>query len=180
MTFKANEIEQYPYLVYTDDAGNVYDPNGGGGGGGGGEVTDNSCIKVLYFAGDFEVEFVGDEPVINATNFISSIACGPTTSPKAKYIYEDSLSMGYHYGFPIGWIGAACYGGYTEDDPDTEIEFDGSEILTPYLYNYKTGEKSEFALEFTYGEILGDPSWYFTAPAIPSDHEICICFDFGS
>ena len=34
MTFKANEIEQYPYLVYTDDAGNVYDPNGGGGGGG--------------------------------------------------------------------------------------------------------------------------------------------------
>ena len=38
MTFKANEIEQYPYLVYTDDAGNVYEPESGGGGGGGGEI----------------------------------------------------------------------------------------------------------------------------------------------
>ena len=40
MTFKANEIEQYPYLVYTDDAGNVYDPNGGGGGGGGATIVN--------------------------------------------------------------------------------------------------------------------------------------------
>ena len=39
MTFKANEIEQYPYLVYTDDAGNVYEPESGGGGGGGGATV---------------------------------------------------------------------------------------------------------------------------------------------
>lgn len=48
MTFKANEIEQYPYLVYTDDAGNVYDPNGGGGGGGGdGVIVVNDVEDVL-------------------------------------------------------------------------------------------------------------------------------------
>ena len=45
MTFKANEIEQYPYLVYTDDAGNIYDPNGGGGGG---EPTDESIAALGY------------------------------------------------------------------------------------------------------------------------------------
>ena len=39
MTFKANEIEQYPYLVYTDDAGTVYEPESGGGGGGGGATV---------------------------------------------------------------------------------------------------------------------------------------------
>ena len=47
MTFKANEIEQYPYLVYTDDAGNVYEPESGGGGGGG-----NGIFIVNYDKGD--------------------------------------------------------------------------------------------------------------------------------
>lgn len=49
MTFKANEIEQYPYLVYTDDAGNVYDPNGGGGGG---SIPKHSIVDMYVYDED--------------------------------------------------------------------------------------------------------------------------------
>lgn len=166
MTFKANEIEQYPYLVYTDDAGNVYDPNGGGGGG---EVTVDSCVTLTLYVGD-----IGDD-----THFMANVACSPTVED-SMYFFEDNQIMQFTYGVPAGWICGLLQGGYSETDPDTPITFDGTETLTAYKLNFDTMEREEIAVEFTYGEYLNAPAWRFTVPAMTIAYGLDISIDFGS
>lgn len=182
MTFKANDIEQYPYLVYTDNAGNVYDPNGGGGGGGG-EPSDESCIAASFFAGDIALEKdpIEDYYLIDGDPFTSIIICNPTMNQTAHHIIVEGASDGNKYGMPVQWICNICYGGSKESDPETEIEFDGSETLTAYRVNMISGEKQAIELVCTYGEYLDDPAWYFTIPPMEENSDLlCVCIDFGS
>lgn len=168
MTYKANDVEQYPYLVYTDDAGAIYDPNGGGGGG---EVTADSCVMLTIYDGD----------ITDDMHFIpGALACSPTVENSMHFV-EDNLIMQLIYGIPVGWICGLLEGGDSERDPGTPISFDGTETLTAYKFDLDTMEREEIAVEFTFGSYLDTQAWYFTVPAMQFGiYGLDIKIDFGS